>query len=376
MYQGSLSEVFVPYQDPDQNWYYRMFMDAGEFGFGALASPLALGLDVPENAALLDAVISAALPDPELPVIPLPLDDVIGVFERLTGNPAWRHYEFLAPGGPQYEGRAEVELVVRMAAQVGNYDYLIDWIFTQGGVIRAEVGLSGVDILKGVISTSLDDSTASDDTAHGVLVAPNLVATYHSHHFNFRLDMDIDGQANSFMSGKLVSQNTKGPSPRKSVWVVQEALLKREAQARLSDEGSVWRVINRTRTNAQGYYTGYLLESEGNATPLMRKADFKRARFIGHNLWTTVFHPEERYAAGDTPNENPGRPGLPQYISNNESLVDADLVMWVTLGFHHLTAAEDFPVLPREHASFELRPTHFFDHNPAVDLRRAPFEVQ
>jgi primary-amine oxidase len=66
LYQGSLAEVFVPYQDPDVNWFYRTFMDAGEFGFGALSSPLRLGLDVPENAVLLDGLISAAIPDPEV----------------------------------------------------------------------------------------------------------------------------------------------------------------------------------------------------------------------------------------------------------------------------------------------------------------------
>src|SRR5690606_16235192 len=121
LYQGSLSEVFVPYQDPGQNWFYRTFMDVGEFGFGTLASPLAPGLDVPENTAFFDAVISAAIPDPDIPVIPLPLENVIGIFERVTGNPEWRHFELFAPGGPVYEGRAEVELVVRMIAQVGNY---------------------------------------------------------------------------------------------------------------------------------------------------------------------------------------------------------------------------------------------------------------
>ena len=148
MYQGSLAEIFVPYQDPGPNWYYRTYMDAGEFGFGLLASPLALGLDVPENAVLLDGLVAAAIPDPSVPVVPLPLPRVIGVFERLTGNPAWRHFEQFSGGA--YEGRAEVELVVRSIAQVGNYDYLLDWIFTQSGAIRVEVGLTGIDAPKAV----------------------------------------------------------------------------------------------------------------------------------------------------------------------------------------------------------------------------------
>ena len=34
------------------------------------------------------------------------------------------------------------------------------------------------------------------------------------------------------------------------------------------------------------------------------------------------------------------------------------------------------PVLSRKTMSFELKPANFFDRNPAVDLRRAPFEVR
>jgi len=232
LYQGSLAEVFVPYQDPTTNWYYRTFMDAGEFGFGALSSPLKLGLDVPENAVLLDGLISAALPDPTVPVVPLPLPAVVGVFERVTGNPIWRHYEFLANG--LYEGRAEVELVVRMISQVGNYDYLIDWVFTQHGAIRVDVGLTGIDIPKGVRSTTLHDPTAAADTAFGTLVAPQIVAPFHSHFFNFRLEVDVDGRNNSFVLGRLKTLNVQG-SPRKSVWVLDEEVLAREKDARLDE---------------------------------------------------------------------------------------------------------------------------------------------
>ncbi len=373
LYQGSLSEIFVPYQDPDVHWFYRTFMDEGEFGLGALASPLFRGLDVPENAALLGAIIPAAIPDPSVPVVPLPLDNVIGIFERVTGNPAWRHFELFSPAGPQYEGRAEVELVVRMIAQVGNYDYLVDWVFNEVGAIRVEVGLTGIDATKAVQSTHMSNARAGEDTRYGTLVAPNLVATHHSHHFNFRLDLDIDGQKNSFSLGEF-KLKTGLKSPRKSVWVAEEETLHKEREGKIN-HGDVWRVFNPDRKNALGYNTSYILEAHSHGQALLKKQDYQRAGFIENSLWVTAFDPEELYAAGDTPNQNPGTPGLPKYIEDNESIANTDIVLWHTLSFHHLPSAEDFPVLPREHSSFELKPANFFDRNPALELRRAPFEA-
>ena len=238
MYQGSLAEIFVPYQDPTANWFYRTYMDAGEFGFGLLASPLTLGLDVPENAVLLDGLVAAAIPDPSVPVVPLPLPRVIGVFERLTGNPAWRHFEQFSGGA--YEGRAEVELVVRSIAQVGNYDYLLDWIFTQSGAMRVEVGLTGIDAPKAVGAAGAQ--RGGDGQRFAAPVAAELVAPFHSHHFNFRLDLDIDGQSNSFVLGEL--KQRPAPGPRKSIWTVTERTIASESEGQLDHGHDQWKVVN------------------------------------------------------------------------------------------------------------------------------------
>ena len=184
-YQLSTAEMFVPYMDPSQTWAYRAYMDIGEYGFGALSSPLKPGSDCPVDARFLDAVISDDHGKP------MTLKNVICVFERDTGQPLWRHYEFFTDS---HESRPDVELVVRMAPEVGNYDYLLDYAFNRNGEIEVRVGAYGIIATKGVVATKMQDATAGADTQYGTLVAPNLVGVNHDHFISFRLDLDVDGQ--------------------------------------------------------------------------------------------------------------------------------------------------------------------------------------
>ena len=63
--------------------------------------------------------------------------------------------------------------------------------------------------------------------------------------------------------------------------------------------------------------------------------------------------------------------GLPAWTEADRKLDDADLVAWVTLGFHHVPMAEDWPVMPAKVDAFELKPRNFFDRNPAIDVPEA-----
>lgn len=87
LYQGFVSEMFVPYQDPAEGWFFKTYMDAGEYGLGSLSFPLEPLNDCPRHARYLDAVLASDYG------IPLVTSNAICIFERYSGDTAWRHSE-------------------------------------------------------------------------------------------------------------------------------------------------------------------------------------------------------------------------------------------------------------------------------------------
>lgn len=364
MYQGSLSELFVPYMDPGIGWFFKNYMDAGEYGVGKLASILQTGLDCPSNAIFFDAVFADDWGNP------YNKQRVACLFERYSVDIAWRHYETVYR---QTEVRKSIDLVLRLIIAAGNYDYIFDWVFRQDGTIKIAIGSTGISQVKAVSSRSNTDDKGKHDTAYGHMVADNTVAINHDHFFSFRIDLDVDGQKNSFLIERLKIKQLGDESPRRSVWVVDTQMADTEQSAKLRiniEKPALWRVINPNVLGPLGYPVSYQIKPKTNAVPLLSMDDFpqRRAGFINYHLWVTPYNPLERYAAGMYPNQSKGGEGLPKWTSANRPIQNTDIVLWYTLGFHHVVRAEDWPVLPTVWSEFEIRPFDFFQRNPALDL--------
>ena len=364
LYEGSLSELFVPYMDPDAGWYFKTYMDAGEYGIGKLAVELEPQLDCPSNARFFDADFADDYG------VPYPRERTVCLFERFAGDIAWRHSE--AETG-QTEVRRRTDLVLRSISAIGSYDYVFDWVFRQDGTIKVDVGAKGVPQVKAVASSTIDDAQGSSAIEFGRMVAEHTVAVNHDHFLSFRLDLDVDGRRNTFLHERLRSRRLDGPGPRMSVWTVDSRPLATEQAARLRidlESPALWRIVNPDVVGPVGYPVGFQLKPGINAVSLLSPDDFPqlRAGFTDFHLWVTPHDRQERYAAGLYPNQSKGGDGLPRWTSADRSIENTDIVLWYTMGLHHVVRAEDWPVMPTTWSGFELRPFDFFQRNPALDL--------
>ena len=153
MYEGSISEMFVPYMDPGGTWYFRTYLDVGEYGIGSGGVPLRLGKDCPDDGALVDA----AFMNEGGKVYSK--KGIACIFERATGDAAWSHYEVRQDASL---ARRQTELVVRFIVWLGNYDYVIDWIFTETGALKVRVGATGIVQVKAVASQDMAAESAGE----------------------------------------------------------------------------------------------------------------------------------------------------------------------------------------------------------------------
>jgi len=358
LYRGSLSEMVVPYGDPDPTWSFRNAFDVGEYNLGLLASTMELGKEIPQNGVLLDAVFANEEGEPYV------MPGVVGIYERDNGI-LWKHYEY---NTQRNDVRRNRELVITITAAVDNYDYGINWIFHQDGTLEVENDLTGIVLVQGT-----EAQTQSQNDAYGRLLAKNLFGVNHQHFFNYRLDMDVDGEANTVMEMNVQSLPMGKNNPIGNAITVEDTPLKTEkAAVRDLDikHSREWMIASAEKKNALGVAPAYMLMPGGNTVffPVEESKIRQKAEFATHHVWVTKYKAGELYAGGDYPNQAPPGQGLPQYIADDESLIGEDVVLWYTMGITHVPKPEDWPVMPVHKLGFKLSPRGFFSRNPAINL--------
>lgn len=356
LHRVSLTEMVVPYGDPGPTQRRKNAFDVGEYGMGMCANSLKLGCDCLGLIRYFDAHLCTSRGEP------LTIENAICMHEEDFGV-LWKHTDRRIPDVP--EVRRSRRLVISSFSTVENYEYGFFWYLYPDGNIQFEVKLTGI--------LSLGAFNAGLKPKYGTLVAPQVYAPNHQHFFNVRLDFNLDGVANTVYQVDAVADPPGDENPFENAFYARSTRLESEQQARANlnlETSRTWKIVNEQSLGALGEPVGYKFFPGDNAFPLASKNAWwrKRAGFVDHHVWVTPFEPDEKYAAGDYPNQSQGGDGLVRWTAANRPIANTDLVLWYTMGHTHIPRAEDYPVMPTAYIGFLLKPNGFFNANPSNDM--------
>lgn len=354
-YRMSFAELMVPYRDASFDHYRRTAFDIGEWGLGFMTTSLELGCDCLGEIVYLDAVLHDSHGEP------YPIRNAICLHEEDSGV-LWKHVDHTTGA----EVRRMRRLVVSCHVTVANYEYLVYWRFYQDGNIECEVRATGL-----MVTTPFAADGSAPAT--GTVVDKQTYAPFHQHFLVARLDLDVDGAGNTVHEVDSRALPVSDDNPYGLAVVTESTPIRSESEAARDFDWArqrSWKVVNPNRVNAFGAHPAYKLVPSASIPPLMDPAtpQFPRAPVIGHTVWVTRHHDEERWPCGAYPTQSTTDDGMTQWIADDESLENTDVVLWYVFGIHHVTRVEDWPVMPADTIAFWLKPFGFFDRNPSLDV--------
>jgi primary-amine oxidase len=351
----SFSEMVVPYRDPSPDHELRTAYDIGEWGLGFMTTSLSLGCDCLGEITYLDAVLHDSAGEP------VTIPNAVCIHEEDNGV-LWKHVDEHA--GTQV--RRMRRLVVSAHVTVANYEYLLYWRFYEDGGIECEVRATGI-----MVTTPFRE--ADGPPPYGTVVDTRTYAPIHQHFIVARLDMEVDGPDNTVVMTET-AQLPIGPGNPHGLGLTQRSVpLHTESDGRQDyrwETQRAWKVTNPNSLNKVGTPVAYKLVPGAAVPPMLDPSSpvFQRAQVLGHTLWVTPFRADERWPCGEFVNQSSVDEGLPVWTAADRSIENTDVVLWYVFGIHHVPRVEDWPVMPSDTVSFWLKPTGFFDHNPALDV--------
>ena len=163
LYRASLTEMVVPYGDPGPTQRRKNAFDVGEYGMGMCANSLELGCDCLGLIRYFDAHLCDSRGEP-LTIKNADLHARGGLRHPLEAH--------RPPPARQPEVRRSRRLVVSSISTVENYEYGFFWYLYQDGTIQFEIKLTGI--------LSLGAFPPGETPQYGVLVAPAALRTQSS----------------------------------------------------------------------------------------------------------------------------------------------------------------------------------------------------
>ena len=367
IYELSLQEAISFYSGYYPTQSTSGFLDSN-WRMGFSSYEMVRGIDCPSTATFFDHLHLIGFAEPKK------IRNGVCVFELNMGMPLRRHYDSnFVDGYNFYGGLVKNALVLRTINTVYNYDYVLDYLFYQNGVIEARVSATGY-----VLGSFYDENVAP----YAYPLQKFTAGTVHNHMLNYKIDFDVGGRKNSYEEIEVGIENITNhwiPGTRKLQMVLKRETKKTELDAVYKfnfDTPKYLNFYNQHKRNKYGIRKGYRIQFEGISKQLFSE-DWPltaTARWSLYQLAVTKYKESERRSSCLFNQNGATNPFLDfnKFISK-ESIVDEDLVAWATTGMMHIPHSEDIPntATPGSSASFYIRPFNFFDEDPSMGARNA-----
>ncbi|CAB9503798.1 sensitive amine oxidase [Seminavis robusta] len=369
-YEVALNEIGLLYTSNDPAVGNLNYLDSN-FGNGKYRE-LMRGVDCPDYATYLTNYWFQALRGP------VTAHGAVCVFEVATGDVLWRR------AGPFVSGLPNTELHVRFAMPNGNYDYIVTYKFKLDGELHVEVASSGY------IQTYYMPQEWNEKDPFSYRLQTYSGGSLHDHTFGFKVDLDVVSETNSFETvsyktgSTLDAVNSGNPDPpltEKPEYLLFDTMRWVEYNTVQTEDDAImnkdpfapkeWIFGDSTKKNKWGNTRAYRLVLGSTPSSLypLGSQTMPAFSYAKQMLAVTQYKDNEQTCSGAYDMNRLADPlGSFENFVDGESIVQEDLVAWVSLAFLHLPISENMPMTNAVKTGFTIAPWNFFDENPAMDL--------
>ncbi|KAL7054236.1 hypothetical protein AAHC03_026264 [Spirometra sp. Aus1] len=376
----------------DTPFMQRMLSLESMYGVGAMWSELSPGIDCPLDAVYLSVPMVAT------PYMgPKTILRGICLYEAHAENfegASRRFYAFSNPdrvvhGAPGYATAArEPSLYVVGITALFNYQYSFVNIFSPTGSLSMYVLPTGYVHVETLSAQQPLQPNERFGLISGVW---GLQFMLHTHNYLFYLDLDVLDERNVAevieVSGAGEGSAAGGRGTKDSGFGISmnRRTLQYEREQEEVDgggkanEGSRTPQMRRHRICKGKAIDKHCLEVINTAPlPSMFSEETTRSyAWVRKDIWINRYHDNEREGSSIYNGVDLADPfvDFTTFTSDNESMVDEDLVVWANVGFCHIPSSEDFPHTSMHYSTYSvvIRPINFFDATPDLSAGKQVF---
>ncbi|XP_059150325.1 putative amine oxidase [copper-containing] [Physella acuta] len=369
-YEIGVAEIAVFYSGKDPLPQITNYVDSGVL-LGSHSKSLVPGGDCPEFSTLVNQTFWSQHQDE-----PGVLDSTFCLFEINNGYPLRRHSSYEKEAGSFYGGMLDSVLTLRSALTLGNYDYIIDFIFHQNGILEFRLMSTGY-ILPAYYANKKGD--------YGFRLHDYITGSLHHHMAHFKVDLDVGGTSNRYETLDVVRETVRLKS-RPHVKYYQNKVvrkLKTTEKAAVYDyhfkKPKYLLVHNDAKRTKYNQLKGFRIQLNGISYNLLPRdqGNERTIPWARHQMVVTRHKDDEIWSSSNYGMFDGLDPvvNFTKFYDDDEDIVDKDLVFWLTGGMHHIPHTEDLPVTPSvgNHLTFFLLPYNYFDECPSMGSRDAMY---